>query len=112
MRGTRALLALVIVMGALIVLGTTALVLVVVHRLTHPEAAVETRTPFPARDTAAAAPSPTAALAGEPPGTRITALVRQSDAWLAMALTGGGPDRVLVWDIARNRPVTEIRLGH
>ena len=111
MRGTRALLVLVIVMGALIVLGTTALVLVVVHRLTHPEAAVETRTPFPARDTAAA-PLPTAALAAEPPGTRITALVRQSDAWLAMALTGGGPDRVLVWDIARNRPVAEIRLGH
>ena len=102
MRGTRALLALVIVMTVLIVIGTTALVVVVVHRLTHPGVVAE----------AARAPSALAtALAQEPPGTRITALARQSDTWLAIALSGGGPDRVLVWDLPGGRPVTEIRLG-
>ncbi len=104
MRGTRALLALVIVMGVLIVLGTSVLVLVVVHRLTHPGSALETHVRFPAR-------AGTAALADEPPGTRITALVRQSDTTLAIALTGGGPDRVLIWDLASGRAAAEIRLG-
>ena len=36
MQGTRALLALVIVMGVMIVLGSAGLVAVVVHRLSHP----------------------------------------------------------------------------
>ncbi len=104
MRGIRALLALVIVMSVLIVLGTSVLVLVVVHRLTQPGVAMGTRAP--ARTGPAAA-----ALADEPPGTRITTLMRQSDTTLAIALTGGGPDRVLIWDLAGGRATTEIRLG-
>ena len=100
---TRALLALVIVMGVLILAGTAGLVAVVVHRLAHPAAAV------------ALAPGPAsslqAALRPEPAGTRITALTRQSDTVLAIALSGGGPDRVLVWDLLAGRAVAEIRLG-
>ena len=112
MRGTRALLALVIVMGVLIVLGTTTLVVVVVHRLTHPEPAGETGPPPPASRLAVQNPLPAVAvLSDEPPGTRITALARQSDTRLAIALAGGGPDRVLIWDLAAGRAVTEIRLG-
>ena len=93
----RALLALVIVMGVLILAGTAGLVAVVVHRLAHP-AALAART--------AAVPLPQ-----EPPGTRITALARQSDTVLAIALTGGGPDRVLLWDLAAGHAMAEIRLG-
>ena len=94
---TRALLALVIVMGMLILAGTAGLVAVVVHRLTHPTAPVARAGPVP--------------LPQEPAGTRITALARQSDTMLAIALTGGGPDRVLLWDFAAGRAVAEIRLG-
>ena len=93
---TRALLALVIVMGVLILAGTAGLVAVVVHRLTHP--------------TASAKAGPVPPLQ-EPAGTRITALVRQSDTVLAIGLTGGGPDRVLLWDLATGHAVAEIRLG-
>ncbi len=106
MRGTRALLALVIAMGVLVVVGTTALVAIVVHRLTHPNAvAADGAPPVPATT------APATVLAEEPAGTRITALARQSDMRLAIALTGGGPDRVLVWDIAAGRVLAEIRLG-
>ena len=104
MRGTRALLALVIVMGVLIILGTSVLVLVVVNRLTHPGVAIETHERSPAL-------SGPAVLADEPPSTRITALTRQSDTTLAIALTGGGPDRVLIWDLASGRATIELRLG-
>ena len=98
---TRALLALVIVMGVLILAGTAGLIAVVVHRLAHP-AVVHASGP---------APSSQAVLRPEPAGTRITALTRQSDTVLAIALSGGGPDRVLVWDLVAGRAVAEIRLG-
>ena len=93
---TRALLALVIVMGVLILAGTAGLVAVVAHRLTHPTAPVAGSDLVPPQ---------------EPAGTRITALARQSDTVLAIGLTGGGPDRVLLWDLAAGHAVAEIRLG-
>jgi hypothetical protein len=100
-RTTKALLALVIFMGVLIVVGTTALVAVIAHRLTHRPAAVATRTvPLQpaASDTAASV------LADEPAGTRIVAVTRVSDGLLAVALSGGGQaDRVLLWDLAAGR---------
>ncbi len=99
---TRALLALVIVMGVLILAGTAGLVAVVVHRLAHPAAVAPPPGPGPVSQ---------AALQPEPAGTRITAMTRQSDTVLAIALSGGGPDRVLVWDLAAGRAVAEIRLG-
>ncbi len=104
MRGTRALLALTIGMGVLIVVGTTALIVIIVHRLAHPAPA----------SVAAAPVVPGAALPAlqrEPAGTRVTALARQSDTLLAIALSGGGPDRVLVWDLSAGRALTEIRLA-
>ena len=106
MRGARALLALVVAMGVLIVFGTAALVAVIVHRLTHPDIVTADGAP-----SVAAIAAPAAVLAGEPTGTRITALARLSDTRLAIALAGGGPDRVLVWDLATGRVLTTIRLG-
>lgn len=109
MNGTRALLALVIVMGVLIVAGTTGLVAVVVHRLAHPQpphaVAVASLEQVPP-----ATMPPLQAIAHEPAGTRITGLVRQSDSLLSIALTGGGPDRILVWDLRRAAPLSEISL--
>ena len=108
MNGTRALLALVIVMGVLIVAGTTGLVAVVVHRLAHPQPhaiAVASLDQAPQ-----AAVAPRQAIAHEPAGTRITGVVRQSDTLLSIALTGGGPDRILVWDLGRAVKLTEISL--
>ncbi|MCQ8240761.1 hypothetical protein [Rhizosaccharibacter radicis] len=114
-RTTRAMLALVILMGVLILAGTTALIAVVAHRLTH-------RTPAPvppASPSAEMIPAPPGAafrtplvLAREPAGSRILALSRQSDTLIAVAVTGGGePDRVVVWDLAAARIVAELQLG-
>ncbi|WP_239478640.1 hypothetical protein [Lichenicola cladoniae] len=104
---SKALMALVIFMGVLIVAGTTGLVAVVIHRLAHPQS-------HAAALGATAAPLPPMSdrpvLAREPAGTRITALVRQSDTVLSIALTGGGPDRILVWDLARGTRLSEIDL--
>jgi hypothetical protein len=106
MRGTRALVALVVAMGVLIVVGTTGLIVVIVHRLAHPHP-----TTVPAVMSPAVSGSGEAALRSEPAGTRITSIIRQSDSLLAIALTGGGADRVLVWDLTAGRALTEIRLA-
>ncbi len=89
-------------MGVLILAGTAGLVAIVVHRLAHPAAVA----PAPGSEALSQA-----ALRPEPAGTRITAMTRQSDTVLAIALSGGGPDRVLVWDLVAGRAVAEIRLG-
>lgn len=105
---SKALLALVIFMGVLIIAGTTGLVAVVMHRLAHPQ-------PHQVAIGTPAAPTPPMSdrpiLAREPAGTRITALARQSDTVLSVALTGGGPDRILVWDLARGTRLAEIDLA-
>jgi len=104
--GTKALLVLVIVMGVLILLGTTALVVVVAHRLTHPAVHAGPPAVVPGR------PQPVAALpAPAQDGTRIVSVTRQSDTLLDILLTGGGPDRVLVWNLTTGRPAAEIKPG-
>ncbi|MDG6094696.1 hypothetical protein LOC54_06175 [Acetobacter sp. AN02] len=89
-----ALKALVIGMGALIVLGTAVLIGVIVHRLSHGRPA----------GTLAAAPaaSPVGSLLlHEPEGSRIVSAERMNDTTLAVRISGGGPDRILLWDITR-----------
>lgn len=106
MQASRALLALVIVMGVLIVLGTTGLALVVVHRLAHPSTvAAGTMAPVPGQEL------PVRQELGEPPGTRIVGVARQSDGVLAITLAGGGPDRVLIWDDLHATRLTELVLA-
>jgi hypothetical protein len=99
MRGLRALLAAVIIMGVLIVLGSATLIAVIIGRATH-------RTPhanapvMPSAGATAGDVAPVLVL-GQPPGTRIASVTRQSDTLLAVALTGGGiADRLLIWDLA------------
>ena len=98
MRGTRALLAAVIVMGVMILVGTGALVGVIASRAMHP--------PRPAALSAGIMP-PT--LLDQPPGTRIASVARQSDTLLAVTLSGGGiGDRLLIWDIATGHVVARL----
>ncbi|PYD48974.1 hypothetical protein [Novacetimonas pomaceti] len=104
-QGSRALLAAVIGMGVLLAVGSLVLVGVLVHRISHPRDS--------ATDAAAgAAPAVTRMLPAadvgrlvldEPAGTRIVSLARQGDTLLAVALTGGGADRVILWDLVHNR---------
>jgi hypothetical protein len=94
--GMRFLKIAVVVMGVLIIAGTTTLVVVIVHRLSVSTAS------------RSAAPVPL----DEPAGTRIVALAAVSNG-VALALTGGGEaDRVVVIDPATGRVVRRIGLGH
>jgi hypothetical protein len=87
----RALKAVTIVMGVLIVLGTAALVVAIVGRLSG------------------GGPTATVQL-DEPAGTRILGIAPVRDR-LAVALTGGGADRIVVLDTARGRVVGRVELA-
>ncbi len=104
-RGVRALLALVIVMGVMILVGTAVLIGTVVRRATRPHPAVAAGSLAP-RD------ATTRQLTlDQPPGTRIAAVVRQSDTMLAVILSGGGrADRLLLWDVAAGRVAASLAL--
>ncbi len=77
-----------ILLGVLIVLGTTVVGVTIVKRLSEP-----------------AAPARIAATLDEPEGTRIAAIAATQDR-LALHLQGGGPDRVVLLD-----PRTGARTG-
>jgi hypothetical protein len=91
--GMRALKIAVIVMGVLIVVGTTTLIVVVARRMTGPASLV-----------AGLAPA-AAVVLDEPAGTRIAGIVAVRDR-LALQLQGGGVDRVVLID-----PVTGAVAG-
>jgi hypothetical protein len=103
--GMRALKIATIAMGVLIVVGTAALVIVVVHRMTAPT------------QTAAVAPaggpawrSAVAAVLDEPAGTRIAGITAVRDR-LAVQLEGGGADRVVLIDPATGTVAGRISLA-
>ncbi len=98
----RALRVLVVVMGVLIVLGTAALVAAVIYR------APGRRPALPAAEV----PGSVAARAvlAEPEGTRIAG-VALSGGRLAVSLQGGGPDRVVLLDLASGQVVGAVSLA-
>ena len=103
-RGTKLLLAAVIAMGVVILVATAVLVATLVHRLTHRAPPAIVAIPAPAADRAPLS-------LGQPAGTRLVSVVRQSDTLLALTLSGGGlPDRLLVWDTVSGRVVARLRL--
>ncbi len=105
-RGVRALLAAVIVMGVMILLGTAVLVGTVVRRAMRPATGASAAIP-PLGVDATMRPL----TLDQPPGTRIAAVVRQSDTVLAVILSGGGrADRLLLWDVAAGRLVGRLTL--
>jgi hypothetical protein len=90
----RALLALTVVMGVLIVLGTATIAVTIVHRM------------------GAAAPRPLAGgILDEPAGTHIVSAAAYGDR-LALVLQGGGPDRVVLFDPATGRSLGQVKLNH
>jgi hypothetical protein len=89
----RVLTILTIAMGALILLGTTVLVVAIIER---------GRAPSPAREVAVEL--------HEPAGTRIAAIAGVADR-LALELQGGGPDRVVLVDPRSGMVAARIALG-
>jgi hypothetical protein len=96
--GMRALKIAVIAMGVLIVGGTTALLVVIVHRMSAPAPLV------------AAMPASVAAMLDEPAGTRIAGIAAVRDR-LAVQLQGGGADRVVLIDPATGAVAGRISLA-
>ncbi len=97
----RALIALVVVMGLAILIGSTTLVVLLVQRAHAPSAA---SLPPPLSGAAALA-------LGEPDGTHIAATAASGDR-LVVQLSGGGPDRLVVLDLRANTILARIALGH
>lgn len=95
--------ALVIGMGILIVLGTAGLVGVIIHRMSHPSTT--------GLSVVSAAVPGAPLLLSEPEGTRILSMTRMNDHLLAVQLTGGGADRVVLWDVTRNGVAGRLALS-
>lgn len=101
--GMRILKIAVVVMGVLIVAGTTALVVLIARGLSTPQRAASAQ-PAAGGSPQTAQPSSL----GEPPGSRIVGITRVANG-LALALQGGGePDRVVVIDPASGRVLLRI----
>jgi Family of unknown function (DUF6476) len=90
----RALQALVIVMGVLIVAGVATIAVVIVHRLSGPGAVA----------------GGVRAVLDEPAGTRIAGVSAAADR-IALQLQGGGPDRVLVLDTRTGQVLARAALA-
>jgi hypothetical protein len=89
----RALMALVIGMGVLIVAGTAVIGVTIVKRMS-----------------AGGAVAGVPLVLDEPAGTRIVSVGGAGDK-VAVVLSGGGPDRVVLWDVARGVAVGRLRLA-
>ena len=92
MRQIRGLVAVVVLLGGLIVVGTGVVVITIAHRMSVAAA--------PAADT----------VLQEPAGTRIAA-ASEAGGRLALVLQGGGPDRVVVVDLASGKRVGRVALA-
>lgn len=90
----RALKAATIIMGVLILVGTAALVAILIRRSAEP---------------GAVAPSAAVTLQ-EPPGTRIAGVVAVQDR-LAIQLQGGGQDRVIFVDPHSGKMTGQVTLA-
>jgi hypothetical protein len=90
---TRAITILAVAMGVMILVGTAVLGVLIARRLSG-----------------AAELPPLAIRLGEPEGTRITGIAAVRDR-LAVQLTGGGPDRVLLIDLQTGASTGQLVLG-
>ncbi|AHI24406.1 hypothetical protein BGC31_00780 [Komagataeibacter xylinus] len=111
-QGSRALLAAVIGMGVLLFIGSLALVGVLVHRMMHPvPAPTAVAGPVTAPPVAASANAAGDLVLDEAPGTHVQAVTARPDGLLVVVLTGGGADRVVVWDPSGRRIVARLVLA-
>ena len=86
----RALLVAVVVMSVLIVVGVATLAVTIVHRLSAP-------------------PVVASLILDEPSGTRFQTIAPAADR-LAILLTGGGPDRIILLDPRTGKTTSHIGL--
>jgi hypothetical protein len=93
----RALKAATIIMGVLILAGTAVLIATIVKRASAPAPVASAAAPF-------------AVKLEEPAGTRITGVTAPGDL-LALALAGGGPDRVVLLDPRSGRVAGRIAIA-
>jgi hypothetical protein len=93
----RGLKAAVIIMGVLIVVGVVVLAVALVEKFGTAASLAGANAPPPLLD--------------EPAGTHIASSALTGER-LALVLTGGGPDRVVVFDLARGRVAARIALAH
>ncbi|GBQ24395.1 hypothetical protein AA0472_1409 [Acetobacter estunensis NRIC 0472] len=101
----RVLMAAVIGMGVLIVAGVGLLVAVILHRVSHPHAAV---TPPPVLEKPIHAET---LLLHEPEGSHVATMAWRDGNVLALSLTGGGPDRIVLWDVTQGRVIGRLEVG-
>ncbi len=99
--GMRALKVVTIVMGVMIVAGTSVLVAVIAHR-------IATRTTDGAPGAGGA---PFSVVLDEPAGTRIAGAAAAADR-LAVRLQGGGSDRIILVDPQSGVVAGRITLAH
>ncbi|QGT68046.1 hypothetical protein GN303_01645 [Commensalibacter melissae] len=103
-RKNKGLLALVVFLGILIIMATTILVFAIISRITHKkndsvmiyENSLKITRPI--------------SILQEPKGTRIEKVTRQSDRMVLITLRGGGPDRLIFWDIDQQKKVAEVKI--
>ncbi len=88
----RALVALTVIMGVLILAGTATVAITIVHRIGGSPRTL------------------TSALLDEPSGTRILCAAAFGDK-LAITLQGGGPDRVAIVDPVSGHALAHIALA-
>ena len=105
----RALKVAVVVMGVLIIGGTGLLGVLIARRMSG-AAHVSASLPAASAPSSAAAGAPVPdALLDEPSGTRVASASLAGDR-MALALQGGGPDRVVVLDLRSGRIVARVGL--
>jgi hypothetical protein len=94
MKSLRILKFVTVLMGVLIIAGTTVLGVTIVKRLSEPTATTRI-----------------AATLDEPEGTRIASIAATQDR-LALHLQGGGPDRVVLLDPRTGTRTGSVSLAH
>lgn len=99
----KGLMAAVIGMGLLIVVGTVALVGVIIHRMgshTPPSGTAITARAVPLQN--AAAPPVL------PAGTRLISMARVQDGLMALHIADNGQDRILLWQIGTDHLILGV----
>lgn len=106
----RGLFAAVIGMGILIILGVVALVAIIIHRMSHPRLPIAAPVSVSLQAGTPVIP-PQTFLLHQPAGSRIEQIAWSNGTVMAVRLSGGGPDRIVLWDTAAGHSAGELDLS-
>lgn len=108
----KGMLALVIFLGVLIIIATTVLIFVIVSRIMHKNDHPTSQASTITTSFVSSSVTRPVSVLQEPNGTHINQVFRQSDQIMVISLTGGGlPDRVIMWDVANQQKLSEVKLS-